>query len=44
MVIPSPPRYNWPYRGQKATMWEGGMRANGFLHSALLPKTGWEGE
>ena len=33
--------YNWPYRGQKATYWEGGARAVGFIHSALLQKTGF---
>jgi len=27
--------------GQKATLWEGGARAVGFIHSALLPKVGF---
>jgi arylsulfatase A-like enzyme len=28
---------NYPFRGHKALIWEGGTRVAGFIHSAMLP-------
>ena len=32
---------NFPLRGKKATVWEGGTRGMGFIHGAMLKKTGY---
>jgi arylsulfatase A-like enzyme len=33
---------NRPYRGSKGSLFEGGIRARGFVHGPVLTKTGYE--
>ncbi|XP_020899733.1 arylsulfatase J isoform X1 [Exaiptasia diaphana] len=34
--------YNWPLRGYKSTLWEGGVRVPGFVLGSMIQKSGGE--